>query len=73
MPIVIFIHIIQGDSLSPRRTTFELLVLDVNTGVNNVDIHTLATVGVKLVLVKGAECELGTVADASETLVIKFW
>ena len=48
-------------------------MIDVNTGVNDVDIHTLATMGIKLILVECAKCELGTVADASETLEIEFW
>jgi hypothetical protein len=55
MAIAIFIHVILGDSLSPGRTISKLSVINVNAGVDDVDIYTFATMGVKLVLVECAE------------------
>jgi hypothetical protein len=43
-------------------------VLDIDTGVNDVDIDTLATGTMIFILGEGAERELRAVADARETL-----
>lgn len=63
MPITVFIYVILRDSLSPVSTFLKLYVVNVDTGVDNIDINTLATIGVILVLGKGAETELRSVTD----------
>jgi len=44
------------------------LVVDIDTSVDDVDINTLATIGVIFVLGESAEGEFGAMADACETL-----
>lgn len=68
--IVVLVYIILGNRLAPRRTIFKLLVINMDTSVNDVDIDTLAPIGVKLILGEGSKGELGPVADACETLII---
>jgi hypothetical protein len=68
--IVVLVYIIPGNRLAPRRTTFKFLVINMDTSVNDVDIDTLARIGVKLILGEGSKGELGPVADACETLII---
>ena len=46
------------------------MVINVDTSVNDVDIDTLAPIGIKLILGEGSKGELGPVADACETLII---
>ena len=68
--IVVLVDIIPGNRLAPRRTIFELVVINMDTSVNDVDIDTLARIGIKLILGEGSKGELGPVADACETLII---
>ena len=68
--IVVFVDIIPRNRLAPRRTTFELLVIDIDTSVDDVYIDTLARIGIILILGEGSKGELGPVADACETLII---
>ena len=68
--IVVLVDIIPGNRLAPRRTTFELFVIDMDTSVNDVDINTLARIAIILILGEGSKGELGPVADACETLII---
>jgi hypothetical protein len=68
MAIVILINVIRGDSLAPRCTSFELVVVNMDTSVNDIDIDTLAAAWVMFVLGEGAERELLAVANACKTL-----
>jgi hypothetical protein len=68
MAIVVFVNVIPRDSLAPRCTSFELLVADMDTSVDDVDINTLATIGVIFVLAESAKGEFGAMADACQTL-----
>lgn len=70
--IVVVVDVIPGNRRAPRRTTFELVVTDVDTSVNDVDIDTLARIGIILILGEGSKGELGPVADACETLIIAY-
>ena len=60
--------IVLGDSLAPVRATLELDVIDIDTGVDDVDINARTAVRVVLVLGESTERELRAVADARETL-----
>ncbi len=68
--IVVLVDVILGNRLAPRRTAFELLVMNIDTSVNNVDIDTLARIDIILILGKGSKGEFGSVANACETLII---
>ena len=68
--IVVLVDIVLGNRLAPRRTTTELFVLNIDTSVNDVDIDTLARIGIVLILGEGPKGELGPVADACEPLII---
>ena len=63
VPIPVFINIIQGHSLSPGCTTFEFSVVDVDTGVDDVNVNALSTVCIIFVLGKGTESKLESVTD----------
>lgn len=65
--VSILISIAGWDSLAPRRTTLEVDVLSVCSGVDNVDINALTTVGGVEVLVEAAKGEAITVGDTGET------
>ena len=69
MTIVVLVDIILGNRLAPRRTIFKLVVVNIDTGVNDVDIDTLARIGIILILGEGSKGELGPVADACEPLI----
>jgi hypothetical protein len=68
--IVVQVDIVFGNRFAPRRTTSELVVLNIDTSVNDVDIDTLAPIFVKFILGEGSKGELRPVADACETLII---
>lgn len=68
MTIVVDILVVLGNGLAPLGTALELVVINVDTGVNDVNINTLAAGRLILVLGEGAEAQLGAVADAGETL-----
>jgi hypothetical protein len=63
MAITVFIDIILRYCLSPGSPALELDVLNVDTGVDDVNVNSLATIRIILVLRKGAEEELGSVTD----------
>jgi hypothetical protein len=65
--VSVLVGITLGDSLTPRRTTLEVDVVDVGTSVHDVDINALATVLGVQVLVKGAEAQAVAVGDTGET------
>jgi hypothetical protein len=68
--IVVLVDIILGNRLAPRRTTSELVMSDMDTSVNDVDIDTLASIIIILILGEGSKGELRPVANACETLII---
>ena len=68
--IVVLVDVILGNRLAPRRTISEFVVININTSVNDVDIDTLARIGIILILGEGSKGEFGPVADACETLII---
>jgi hypothetical protein len=68
--IVVLVDIILGNRLAPRRSTFELIMSNIDASVDDVDIDTLARIRIILVLGEGSEGELGPVADACKTLTI---
>jgi hypothetical protein len=68
--IVVLVDIILGNRLAPRRTISELLVINIDTSVYDVDIDTLAPIGIILILGEGSKGELRPMADACETLII---
>ena len=70
MTIVVLVDIISGNRLAPRRTMLKLVVINIDTSVNDVDIDTLAPIGIKFILGEGSKGELGPVADTCETLII---
>ncbi len=67
MPIPILIHIIFRDRLSPHCATLEFDMVNVDTGINDVGIHTLSTLWVVRVLSHGRQAEFGTMGDPRET------
>ena len=66
--IVVNVLVVLGNGLPPRGTALELVVLDVDAGIDDVDINAVATKRLVLVLGEGAERQLGAMADAGETL-----
>jgi len=66
--VTVLVDIVLGDGLTPRRATFELGVVNVDTGVDDVNINAFATIVVVQIPVEGTEAELLSVTDASETL-----
>jgi len=64
--VAILIGITLRDGLAPRRTTLEVDVVDVGTGVDDVDVNALATILGVEVLVEGAEAQAVTVGDTGE-------
>ena len=63
MTVAILINIVLGDSVTPLGATLKLHVVNVNTGVNDVCVNTLASRLVvdytELVSVTGFECSTG--------------
>ena len=67
MTVAIDILVIGGDGLAPMSAALEVNVLDVGTGVNDVDIDTLTTLVGEEVLVEGSEGQRLAVGDAGQT------
>jgi hypothetical protein len=53
--VAILVLVAAGDSLAPFGAALEVDVVDVGTGVNDVDVDTLTTFAVVQVLVEAAE------------------
>ena len=66
--VVVLINIVRRYGSTPDRTTLEFDVCDMNAGIDDVDVNTLAALGIVFVLLEGAEAEFGTVTDARKTL-----
>jgi hypothetical protein len=64
--VAILIGITLRDGLAPRRTALEVDVVNVGTGVDDVDVNALATVLGVEVLVEGAEAQAVAVGDTGE-------
>lgn len=71
--VVVLINIVLWDGLAPGRTTLELSMVDVDTGVDDVDVDALTTVGGVLVASESTESKPGAVADTCETLKVHEW
>lgn len=69
--IAILIDVVGRDSLTPGSTALEFGVDDVDTSVNDVDVNTLTTCCLVLILGESAEGQLRPVADTGETLVLE--
>ena len=67
MTVAVLIGIAVGDGLAPVSTALEVNVLVVCTGVDDVDIDTLTTVGRVEVLVPRAEAQGVAVRDTGKT------
>lgn len=66
--VAILIDVVLRNGLAPERATLELDMVDVDAGVDDVNIDALATSRVVLVLGERAECKLRPVTDTSEAL-----
>jgi len=65
--VAVLVLITRRDGLAPRGTALEVDVVNVGSGVDNVDIDTLTAVGRVEVLVECAEGQAVAVRDTSET------
>lgn len=68
MTVSVLIDIIGGHGLSPHGTTLKFDVVDVDTGVDDIDINALSTLFLVNVLVERAESQLLVMADPSKSL-----
>ena len=66
--VSVFVDVILRDSLAPGGATFELDVIDVDTGVDDVNVDTLAAGRVVFVESKGPKSESLTMGDTRKTL-----
>lgn len=64
----VLINIILRNGSTPARTTLELNMVDVDTGVDDVNVNTLATMGIVFILFERAEGQFGPVRYPCETL-----
>lgn len=65
--IAILIGVPLRNGLAPLGTTLEVDVVDVGTGVDNIDVNTLAAISGVQVLVECAERKAVAVRDTSQT------
>jgi hypothetical protein len=65
--VAIKILVVGGDCLTPGSTATEILMIDVDTSINRVDINSLATFRGVEILVEGTEGESVPVRDTSQT------
>jgi len=72
MTVTVFVNIIERDCCTPDGATFEFDVVNVDTGVDDVDVYALSALRVVLVLGEGAEGKFATMADSSKTLLEEF-
>ena len=61
MTVSVFVDIVLGDSLSPGGPALELDMVDVDTGIDDVDVNTLTTSRVVLVTSESFETKSLTV------------
>jgi len=67
MTVAILVHIIRN-GLAPNCTTLEFNMVDIDTGIDDVDINALSAVRVVFILCESTESQLGTMTDTSKTL-----
>jgi hypothetical protein len=67
--IAIGVNVILGNGTTPLGTAIKLDVLDVDTGIDDINVYTFTAFGVVDIASEGAKGELGAVADAGETLL----
>ena len=67
MTVAILVSVSAGDGLAPVGAALKVDVLVVCTGVNDVDIDTLTTIGGIQVLVPRAEAQRVAVGDTGKT------
>jgi hypothetical protein len=68
MTVAVLIHIVPWDGCPPGGTTLELFVVGVDTGIDDVNVNTLATVCIMYIARESAKGKFLPVADTSETL-----
>lgn len=66
--IAVLVNVVLRKRRPPRCTPVELLVEDVDTGIDNIDVDALTTRLLVFILCERREPELGTVTDTSKTL-----
>jgi hypothetical protein len=65
MAISVFVHVVERNGLAPRGTTLEFHMMDVNAGVNDIDVDTVASIGIVFVFGECRNGQLGTVTYTS--------
>lgn len=68
MTVTVLIYVVGWDSFPPRGTALKLEMVNVDTGIDDVDVNTLATIWIICIGRESAEGEFIPVANASETL-----
>jgi hypothetical protein len=66
--IAVLVDVVLGDGLAPACPSLKLLVLDIDTGINDVDIDTVAATLDVLVLIECTKAESLGVTDTRKTL-----
>lgn len=69
MSIAVYIYVVYGNGLSPERTTLKLFMIEVDTGIDDIDINAFSTIRIKFILGKSAESQFGTMTDPCEALI----
>jgi hypothetical protein len=67
--VTILIDVIGRNCFAPGSTALELDVLDVDPGIDNIDIDTFTTIRVIDILCKSAETKLSSVTDTRKALI----
>jgi hypothetical protein len=67
--VTILIDVIGRNCLAPGSTALELDVMDVDAGIDNIDIDTFTTVRIVDILCKSGETKLLLVTDTRKTLI----
>ena len=69
VPVTVLVDIILGDGFSPKCAALELNMVDVNAGIDYVDVDAVTTKMVVYVLGEGGKVEFGSMTNACETLI----
>ena len=69
MTVAINVLIILGNGLTPPGATLKLGVVNIHTGIDNIDVDTLATMLVILVTSESAEVQLSLMTDSRKPLL----
>jgi hypothetical protein len=65
--VTIFIRVTVRDSGTPFGTTIKVDVLDINTGIDDIDLDTLTTLGFIVILAESTKVEGFAVGDTGQT------